>query len=174
MVSVREFGYLRRVWRVPVRKFGYLRLYFHKVEKHFLEYCSVSTNCSRYVTRYLYCSRDTRLMTSCYPLHPEKLFVHATFRSLNHLNFWLHGVHCTLYLGPSCSSIKKLNCHLSGHEQLCHGPWLCGVQWKKKPSKPFGVVMPKSGSVRFFEDFREPGTGPTVRFRQMSEPWTGP
>jgi hypothetical protein len=37
-----------------------------------------------------------------------------------------------------------------------------------------GVVMPKSGSVRFFEDFCEPGTGPMVRFRQMSEPWTGP
>ena len=36
------------------------------------------------------------------------------------------------------------------------------------------VVLPKSGSVRFFEDFCEPGTGPMVRFRQMSEPWTGP
>ena len=36
------------------------------------------------------------------------------------------------------------------------------------------IVLPKSGSVRFFEDFREPGTGPMVRFRQMSEPWTGP
>ena len=28
--------------------------------------------------------------------------------------------------------------------------------------------------VQFFEDFHEPGTGPMVRFRQMSEPWTGP
>ena len=36
------------------------------------------------------------------------------------------------------------------------------------------LVLPKSGSVRFFEDFHEPGTGPMVWFRQMSEPWTGP
>ena len=36
------------------------------------------------------------------------------------------------------------------------------------------VVLPKSGSVWFFEDFFEPGTGPMVQSRQMSEPWTGP
>ena len=36
------------------------------------------------------------------------------------------------------------------------------------------VVLLKSGSVWFFEDFCEPGTGPMVQFRQMSEPWTGP
>ena len=36
------------------------------------------------------------------------------------------------------------------------------------------VVLPKSSSVWFFEDFCEPGTGPMVQFRQMSEPWTGP
>ena len=39
---------------------------------------------------------------------------------------------------------------------------------------PTIVVLPKSGSVQFFEDFHEPGTGPMVRFRQMSEPWTRP
>src|ERR1700678_883404 len=53
-------------------------------------YCSVSTDCSHYVTCYLYCSWDTLFMTSRYPLHPENLFVHATFRSQNHLSFyWL-------------------------------------------------------------------------------------
>ena len=34
--------------------------------------------------------------------------------------------------------------------------------------------MLKSGLVQFFEDFCEPGTGPMVQFRQMSEPWTRP
>ena len=36
------------------------------------------------------------------------------------------------------------------------------------------LVMPRSGSVQFFDDFCEPGTGPMVQFKQMSEPWTGP
>jgi hypothetical protein len=43
-----------------------------------------------------------------------------------------------------------------------------------RSKRAIAVVLPKSGSVRFFEDFREPGIGPMVRFRQMPEPWTGP
>ena len=36
------------------------------------------------------------------------------------------------------------------------------------------LVMPKSSSVQFSEDFCEPWTGPMVWSRQVSEPWTGP
>ena len=49
-----------------------------------------------------------------------------------------------------------------------------GSMRSAKASSAWWVVLPKSGSVRFFEDFHEPRTGPMVRFRQMSEPWTGP
>src|ERR1700678_548529 len=95
---------------------GQAPLFFHacntvrslKASRRTSIYCSVSTDFSRYVTRYLYCSRDTSFMTSRYPLHPENLFVHATFRSQNHLSFGCMGSN-TLYLGPSCTSIKKLN-----------------------------------------------------------------
>ena len=32
-----------------------------------------------------------------------------------------------------------------------------------------GLVLPKSGSVRFFAIFAEPRTGPMVRFKQLAE-----
>jgi hypothetical protein len=57
-----------------------------------------------------------------------------------------------------------------------------GVAWR--PSSLSEQVMTKSSvslelsssddEVRFFEDFCEPGSGPMVQFRQMSEPWTEP
>ena len=39
------------------------------------DYCTISTDRSWYVTRYLTCSRDTSFMTICYPLQPENLFI---------------------------------------------------------------------------------------------------
>jgi hypothetical protein len=50
-------------------------------------YCTIPTDHSWYVTRYLTCSWDTLFMTSCYPLQPENLFIHTKFRSKNHIGF---------------------------------------------------------------------------------------
>ena len=36
-------------------------------------------------------------------------------------------------------------------------------------SLPSPIVLPKSGSVRFFAIFAEPRTGPMVRFKQLAE-----
>ena len=42
--------------------------------------------------------------------------------------------------------------------------------WIKKGPGMWQLVMPKSGSVRFSGFFREPKTGPTVRFKEITEP----
>ena len=49
--------------------------------------------------------------------------------------------------------------------------------FKSSPTRfreAFHVVMPRFGSVRFSEDFREPGPEPLVRSSKFIEPWTGP
>ena len=98
------------------------------------DYCTISTDRSWYVTRYLTCSRNTSFMTLCYPLQPEKLFI---LRSRNEKS------HQLLAVWGSVVEVDnfEVNDHLAVEVQsiVPHQATVSGRgQRKKKPSKPFG------------------------------------
>jgi len=64
-------------------------------------------------------------MVSCYPLHPGKIVHIQVQKSPNFLAAWGS---TKVQPWPSRTSIKKLNCHLSGYDgSSCYGPWLRSV-----------------------------------------------
>ena len=97
-------------------------------------------------------------------------------------------------MGTSCVNIKTkdddndvagLEMHICLESQVCFFIFylllftLLMIVYRRQPLNAqattlMHLVLLKSSLVQFFEDFHEPGTGPMVWFRQMSEPWTGP
>ena len=87
-----------------------------------VNYCTISTDRSWYVTRYLTCSRGTLFVASCCPLQGENLFVHTKFWSEITSNISCIGFSAS-YLRPSLTSIQKFNYHIAaGSKFFCfHG-----------------------------------------------------